>query len=169
MRAPNANYAVDGIAHAARRYLWTLLIGPKPEGRYSSGRRFFTYPCMTGFRPELEFYEEPLRLSDPPLPLVRVVIGKIDNLTRLVHVLRGVELVRDKTWDGATWVRSAVEAIQRNAIALTTSILDWDTVKGETLNYLHYKEGQHRFDGGESFDTSKSPTYDLLLRAELIT
>jgi hypothetical protein len=169
MRAPNANYAVNGIAHAVRRYFWTLLIGPKPEGRYSSGRRFYTYPCMKHFRPELEFYEEPHRLSNTPLPLVRVVIGKIDNLPRLVHVLRGVELVRDKTWDGATWVKSAVEAIQRNAIALTTSILDWDTVKGETLNYLQYKEGQHRFDGGENFDMSKPPTYDLLLRAELIT
>lgn len=119
-------------------------------------------------RPELEFNERTHQGTALPLPLIRIVIGKVKNWAILFDVLRRVPLVRDRTWDGATWVKDALEALREQRNALGTSELDWDIVKPETLNYFRFKEAQHRFDGRGNFNTAKPATYDLLRRAELI-
>jgi hypothetical protein len=150
------------------RFQWALVQGPKPEQRNSWGYQFYTFPARIDGRGEMIYNEISQGFGKEPAPLVRMVIGKIHDVPRLFCVMRSVRIARERTWDGAAWVRDALNALQEDGRAMGTSVLEWDTVKHEVLNYLRYKDGQHRFDGRGNFDTSRPATYDLLRRVEVI-
>lgn len=52
--------------------------------------------------------------------------------------------------------------------ALGTSVVEWEKVRSEAMDYCQRKKDQHRFDGQGNFDTRKVPTYDLIEQKEII-
>lgn len=52
--------------------------------------------------------------------------------------------------------------------ALGTSVVKWEKVRSEAMEYCQRKKDQHRFDGQGNFDMRKVPTYDAMERMEII-
>lgn len=57
--------------------------------------------------------------------LVRVLTGKVEDLKRLIDVLRGIPVIQnDPGWRSRTWCANALAAIVADRQAMETSILD---------------------------------------------
>lgn len=115
------------------------------------------------------FEERESPLAPTSMLLVRVVIGKIENGNRLVEILRNTPIRQGQPgWNCVGWVKEALEKLKVDPKALGTSIVEWEKVRGEAMNYCQRKKDQHRFDGQGNFDMRKVPTYDLMERKEII-
>lgn len=116
------------------------------------------------------FFEEwECPLAPTSMLLVRVVIGKIEDRNRLVEVLRNTPIRQGQPgWNYVSWVKDALERLRVDPKALGTSIVEWEKVRGEAMNYCQHKKNQHRFDGQGNFNIRKVPTYDLMKRKEII-
>ena len=120
------------------------------------------------------FEERDIGMNPTAMILVRIVIGKVMSLERVMALLREVP-VRDNQsgWNCVWWVREALDMLRADGKALSrTSVTDWEQVRGTAMGYVRRKEKEHRFDGGAPpgiFDMDRVATYDLLTMDEIIT
>ena len=57
--------------------------------------------------------------------LIRIMIGKIENLARLITILRSIPVIQnDPSWRCRTWCANALAAIAADGKAVGTSVLD---------------------------------------------
>ena len=61
-----------------------------------------------------------------------------------------------------------MEELKVDPKALGTSVMEWEKVRNQAMDYCQQKKDQHRFDGQGNFDRSKAPTYDLMEQKETI-
>lgn len=116
-----------------------------------------------------EFEERDISMAQTAMVLVRVVVGKVANVTRLVSTIRSTPLNGDQPgWNCVEWVKDALEALKKDGRALGTSNTDWSAVRDTAMHYVEGKKAQHRFDGKGNFDMSKVATWDMLEGMELI-
>ena len=152
------------------RYHWALLVGPKTEVDNGQGMRYHAKEKATGPGQSTWFFEaRPIPLEATNMLLVRVLIGKIERKDLLRSVLEGVPIKQGVPgWNCVIWVQEALEALDANSKVLGTSVVDWQTVRDTTMEYVERKKAEHRFDGLGNFDTKKAPTYDMLENKETI-
>ena len=150
------------------------MVGPNKERRKPGSPR-------TGLRlqakdpPSLDgktrwVYEETeIPLLTEKMILIRVMIGKVRRRQRLLSIARNLPLVQDDPeWNCVIWVKDTLNALQADKRAMGSSILDWATVRSETINYIETKKAQRRFEDGSGFDSTRPATWDLLQRKEII-
>jgi len=66
-----------------------------------------------------------------------------------------------------SWVREALEQLKEDGRALGRSVLEWDRVRDEAIQYCRRKRDEHRFDGTREVDMDSTATYDLLSQREI--
>lgn len=119
------------------------------------------------------YEERDIGMNPTAMILVRIVIGKVMNMERVMAVLRDVPIRDNQSgWNCVWWVNEALEMLRQEGKALSrASVTDWAQVRGTALGYVKRKEREHRFDGGAPpglFDMDRVATYDLLQMAEII-
>ncbi|EAW22827.1 uncharacterized protein NFIA_015200 [Aspergillus fischeri NRRL 181] len=101
--------------------------------------------------------------------LVRIMVGKVADGNRLVEILRNTPIRQGQPgWNCVSWVKEALDKLKVDSKALGTSVIEWEKVRNEAMNYCQRKKDQHRFDGQGNFDSDKVPAYDLMERKEII-
>ncbi|KAG5931449.1 hypothetical protein E4U59_000298 [Claviceps monticola] len=154
-------------------YHWALLTGPKRDPK--SGPQHTMYHVKARLavddetntaRPEWEYHVESDRAS---MLLVRIVVAKVCDLSRLEDILRHVPVRSDKPeWNCVAWVREALHLATLDRHALGSRVADWDAIRDQTMWYVEWKKTNHRFDGLGEYDISKPATYDMVDNVELI-
>ena len=108
-----------------------------------------------------------------------MVIAKILDMAALQEVLRGVSIRAGQpgqdNWNCVSWVREALEALQRTSNVLGTAVLDWDTVRDSVMNFAQRKVDERHFEstgagagaGAGAFDNNKPATYEFIDGKEL--
>jgi hypothetical protein len=97
------------------------------------------------------------------------MIGSVEDKTRLVSVLRNTPIQQGQPgWNCVIWVKEVLAGLKDDGKAMGTSVLEWESVREETMKYSQRKRDQPRFDGQGSSDSSKAPTYDLVEEKETI-
>ncbi|PIG69458.1 hypothetical protein AARAC_005227 [Aspergillus arachidicola] len=118
---------------------------------------------------EWHFEERECPLAPTNMLLVRIVVGKVPDGSRLVQILRSTPIRQGQAgWNCISWVKEALESLDADAKALGTSVTRWDKVRNEAMGYCQKKKDQPRFDGQGNFDMRKVPTYDLMELKELV-
>lgn len=116
-----------------------------------------------------EFEERKIFMAPTAMVLVRVIVGKVANATRLESALRSTPIKGGQPgWNCVVWVKDALEALEKDGRALGTSNTDWSTIRDTAMHYVEGKKAQHRFDGKGNFDMSKVATWDMLERKEVV-
>jgi hypothetical protein len=101
--------------------------------------------------------------------LVRIMIGKVADVNRLVGILENTPIRQGHPgWNCVFWVKEALEKLEVNPSALGSSVVDWETVRSEAIDYCQRKKDQRRFDSQGDFNMRRVPTYDLMERKEII-
>lgn len=101
--------------------------------------------------------------------LVRVKIGKVENLARLSTILRSIPVIQnDPGWRCRTWCANALAAIAADGKAVGTSVLDWQQIEQAARWYAGQKTAQGRF-ATSALLTRPKPTWDLLENKEMIS
>lgn len=101
--------------------------------------------------------------------LVRIMVAKICDISRLERVLRSVPLRGDKDgWNCVSWIREALLLASLEPGVLGTHMKDWEEIRQKAMSYVDQKKTSHQFDGLGQFDASKPPTWDMLQDRELI-
>ena len=156
------------------RYHWALVMGPKNEsnrrGSSRTGIRLHAKdpPSLDG-RTRWIYEETDISLLAETMILVRIMIGKVKSRKLVLSITRDLPLVQDDPeWNCVIWVKDALNALQVEKRAMGDSILDWETVRSETINYVETKKAQRRFVDGSGFDATRPATWDLLQRKEII-
>ncbi|KAI0470303.1 hypothetical protein F4859DRAFT_515829 [Xylaria cf. heliscus] len=155
-------------------YYWAFIVGPKHEPRRGGqGIRFRVKEERTAHgtflqSPVWTYEERNIKLNASQMLLVRVVIGKILDLSRLQNIFASIS-IRQGTpgWDCVEWAKEAVETILGDDRALGTSAGNWGSVRDTVMWYIGYKKDAHRFDGQAKYDMTKVPTWDMLDAKEL--
>lgn len=58
------------------------------------------------------------------------MIGKVEDLTRLIDILGGIPVIQnDPEWRCRTWCANALSAIAADGQAMGTPVLDWQRVE----------------------------------------
>lgn len=115
------------------------------------------------------FEEKEIPLIATQMLLVRICVGKIQKYDRTVQILRSIPVQNNVPgWNCVSWVKEALEALERDGKAIGTGKLDWTSVRNGAMSYVERKKRAHRFDGQGSFDMTKPPTYNLFEGAETI-
>lgn len=97
------------------------------------------------------------------------MVAKIEDGNRLAGTLRTTPIRSDVAgWNCVSWVQEALQRVKADGKAVGTSVLDWETVRNESMAYCQRKKDQHRFDDQREFDSHLPPTYDLIKRKETI-
>ncbi|KAF2455783.1 hypothetical protein BDY21DRAFT_288730 [Lineolata rhizophorae] len=153
-------------------YHWALVSGPKKETDGSWGKRHHVrqqlYIASDQHHTRWEYEELGIPTAPTRMILVRVMVAKIVQLDRMEQILRGLPTVQnDPTWTCRLWVRDAVARLAAEGV-LGTSITAWTTIEHTTRQYVRQKKDQHRFDGGEEWNRSKVPTWDLIGNKETV-
>lgn len=152
------------------RYHWSFIVGPKDEPG-SKGTKFHVknfVGSQNGVVGSMWQYEE----SGVPMApvnglLVRVVVAKVNDKDRLQVIFRGIPTRPDvQGWNCVGWVKEAMEALASDPQALGTSRTDWTTVRNTTMRYVEEKHAEGRF--GRKFDSTKIPTWDLMVGREVV-
>jgi hypothetical protein len=100
--------------------------------------------------------------------LVRIVVGKVEDMKRLRSLLERTPLRPEVTgWNCVSWVQEALMSAIHDGKALGTSAKDWETVRDTAMWYVEKKKAAHRFDGTVHFDPDKVATWDMLDGVEL--
>jgi hypothetical protein len=151
------------------RYHWAILVGPKLEDGGRRGMRYHAKERVTPSGSQWVFDEHDIPLAPTGMLLVRIMIGKVEDKARLVHVLRNTPIRQGQPgWNCVIWVKEVLEGLKAGGKAMGTSVLEWERVRDGAMNYCQRKKDQHRFDGQGSYDSSKVPTYDLIEGKETI-
>ncbi|TVY47527.1 hypothetical protein LOCC1_G003694 [Lachnellula occidentalis] len=145
-------------------YHWGLLVGPKTEVENGKGIRFHAKERMLAAgQSEWYFEERDVGLLATSMQLVRIMIGKIEKMDRLVSILRRVPIRQgQRGWNCVSWVKEALESLNADGKALGTSVTAWQAVRDGAMWYIQKKKAEHRFDGRGNFDMRFAATYDLL-------
>jgi len=78
--------------------------------------------------------------------LVRVIIGKVENLNRLLEIFRSIPVFQnDPGWRCRSWCADALAAIAKDGEAVGTSVLDWQRIEQAARRYVGEKTAQGRF------------------------
>lgn len=118
---------------------------------------------------EWYFEERDVGLLATSMLLVRIMIGKVENMNRLVRTLRKVPIRPEQAgWNCVGWVKEALEALNADGKALGTSVTEWQAIRDGAMWYVQKKKDEHRFDGKGNFDMKYAATYDLLDGKETI-
>ncbi len=132
--------------------------------------------------------ERLVAMGDPPVPqwnwqlevldfsmrrtsmlLVRVVIGKVTNGSRLRAIFESTPLRPDEDgWNCVAWVKEAFEAAIHDGNALGTAAASWESARDTAMRYVGEKTAAHRFDTSGSYDADNAPTWDILEGIELV-
>lgn len=158
------------LIYHPHRYHWALIIGPKVEAEDGMGVRYHAKerPKLGGGS-EWFFEERECPLAPTSMLLVRIMVGKVADGNHLVKILRDTPIRQGQLgWNCVYWVKEALETLKANPKALGTSIIKWEKVRSEAMDYYQRKKDQHRFDGQGNFNMRKVPTYDLMERKEII-
>ncbi|KIW39650.1 hypothetical protein, variant [Exophiala oligosperma] len=144
------------------------MVGPKVETREKKGVRYHAKEKVTSDCVRWEFEKKSVSLRPTSMLLVRVLIGKVDDSARLDAILRQTP-VRDGTdgWNCVFWLKEALERVSKDKKALGTCVLVWDTIRKTAMDYCNQKKADGRFSSAK-FDPDRAPTYDLLVRKEII-
>ena len=158
------------LIYVVTRYHWALLVGPKKEVEDGKGMRYHAKERPRQGGGSEWCYEE---VETPLLPtkmlLTRVMVGKVLDKHRLVQVLSQVPIRQDQpNWNCVFWVKEALEDLDADRRILGTGVTSWDSVRDAAMNYTQQKKDEHRFDGQETFDMKKVPTYDLIEKMETV-
>ncbi|KAG2022069.1 hypothetical protein GB937_004163 [Aspergillus fischeri] len=146
-------------------YHWALIVGPKIEADGSMGVRYHAKERLgLGGGSEWFFEERECQLTPTSILLVRIMVGKVADGNRLVEILRNTPIRQGQPG----WNCEALDKLKVDSKALGTSVIEWEKVRNEAMNYCQRKKDQHRFDGQGNFDSDKVPTYDLMERKEII-
>ncbi|KAH1404148.1 hypothetical protein KXX64_000301 [Aspergillus fumigatus] len=143
---------------------------PKVEAEDGMGVRYHAKerPKLGGGS-EWFFEERKCPLAPTSMLLVRIMVGKVADGNHLVKILRDTPIRQGQLgWNCVYWVKEALETLKANPKALGTSIIKWEKVRSEAMDYYQRKKDQHRFDGQGNFNMRKVPTYDLMERKEII-
>ncbi|EME42134.1 hypothetical protein DOTSEDRAFT_36062 [Dothistroma septosporum NZE10] len=111
-------------AEKFNRYHWGLLIGPKNEGSNQvPGKRYHVKNTpVDGWKYE-EVELDNVRNTNSLL--ARILIAKVEDLTRLTTILRSVPVVQDDpNWRCRTWIATALSVLERDGKAVGTSQLN---------------------------------------------
>ena len=101
--------------------------------------------------------------------LVRIMIAKVEDQSRLSDILRGTPIRQDEQgWNCVLWIKEALEKLKGDPKALGTMVIEWEKVRDGAMAYCQRKKNEHRFDGKGNFDMGKVPTYDLIERKETV-
>ena len=101
--------------------------------------------------------------------LVRVIIGKVENLNRLLEIFRSVSVVQnDPGWRCRSWCADALAAIANDGEALGTSVLHWQRIEQAARRYVGEKTAQGRFATSALLLRPKS-TWDLSENKEIVS
>ncbi|KAI1837129.1 hypothetical protein DTO006G1_5973 [Penicillium roqueforti] len=151
-------------------YHWGLIVGPKFEAEYGTGFRYHAKERMETSGSSQWFFEErQCRLAPTSMLLIRIMVGKVVDGSRLVEILRNTPIRQGQPdWNCVFWVKEALEKLKLDPKALGTSVVKWERVRSQAMDYCQQKKDQHRFDGQGNFDRSKAPTYDLMQQKETI-
>jgi hypothetical protein len=153
----------------AIRYHWAILVGPKLEEDGSRGMRYHAKERMTQGGSQWQYEERDIPIAPTGMLLVRVMIGKVADQTRLVTQLRNTPVRQGQPgWNCVSWVQEALERLRADGKAMGTSVLDWRAVRDGAMTYCQQKKDAHRFDGQQTFDMTKVATYDLVERKETV-
>jgi hypothetical protein len=100
--------------------------------------------------------------------LVRVMIGKVEDLARLITILRSIPVIQnDPGWRCRTWCANALAAIAADGKAVGTSVLDWLRVEQAARWYAGQKTAEGRF-ATLALLLRPKPTWDLLENKEIM-
>ncbi|KAK7932405.1 hypothetical protein PG985_003117 [Apiospora marii] len=152
------------------RYHWSFIVGPKEELEESMGTKFHVknfVGSQNGVVGSMWQYEE---TEVPMAPvnglLVRILIAKVKDEGRLQEIFRGVPIRPSVTgWNCVGWVKEAVDALASDPTALGSSATDWVTIRNTAMGYVEKKHSNERF--GKNFDSTKIPTWDLIMGKEV--
>ena len=112
----------------------------------------------------LESQETSLQATN--MILVRIMIGKVQNPTRLDSIFRQVPVRGDTPyWNCVEWLKEALVLTARDGKALGSSVVAWDSVRGAAMEYCNRKKDEGRFQ--VRLDPQRVPTYDLLEHREV--
>jgi hypothetical protein len=101
--------------------------------------------------------------------LARIVVGKIEDESRLVEIFRSIPVVQgDPNWRCRTWVAQALDAIAKDGKAVGTSVLDWARIERTARDYVRQKTAAGRY--GRNADMSMpKPTWDMIEGRETVS
>jgi len=99
--------------------------------------------------------------------LVRIVIAKVEDETRLIQILRQNPIVQnDDNWRCRTWVAQALKAMERDSTCVGTAVLDWSKIEAKAREYTAAKASAGRFASGDML--APKPTWDMLEDREVV-
>lgn len=162
------------------RYDWALLVAPKyeDEARGGRGRRYCVKKSVTSAwgRQHLlwDFEEQDVAITQASGIVVCFLVGKVKCRKRLECILRKVPMRPEcESWNGISWVKEALEALNRDGTGLGRSVTTWIRVRDAAIVYAEHKETAHRSNNGQEeeegqFDRTKVPTFDLFQTREII-
>jgi len=169
-----ALYPSGVVNNEERKYHWAFLIGPKVENAAQvPGRRCHVKnrlnPNPDGPGSLWQYEETELQnVQNTNTLLIRVMIGKVENLERLLGIFRSIPVVQnDPGWRCRSWCANALAAIAKDGKAVGTSVLDWQRIELAARRYVGEKSAQGRFATSELLLRPK-PTWNLLENKEII-
>lgn len=158
------------------RYHWALLVGPKKESKdpqLEEGTKFHAkeFPKSPGPGFEFRFEERPVSMMPVDMILVRIVLAKVEDTSKLAQLLRQIPIGQREEggWNCFAWVREALVHIERSEGVVGTGVLGWEDVREAALSYCRQKRDQRRFDGSGKYDSTQVPTFDMVLMKETAT
>jgi len=101
--------------------------------------------------------------------LVRVLLGKLESgsIDKVTRLFAEVPVVQDDPeFNCITWVRRALLRLKQSDI-VEGDKLEWDKIKQTALDYVEKKKQQGRFETTWTADSSRVPTFDMLLGREV--
>lgn len=102
--------------------------------------------------------------------LVRVMIGKVKDKSRLASILGGIPVRPEvEGWNCVAWVQEAVKtALQEEALGTSKQNIDWKSIRDVAMWYVEEKKSAHRFDGQRRYDQKTAATWDMLEGVERV-
>ncbi|KAF2762284.1 hypothetical protein EJ05DRAFT_497145 [Pseudovirgaria hyperparasitica] len=174
-----ALYARGGTPQMPRgedKYHWAFIIGPKVETDTTKGRRCHVKESVQFIEgtPYTTWAFEDREISTMPtaMILVRVLIGKVENLDRLRRVFAATPIRAGQdgfqAWNCVWWIQEAFNAAMADRAALGTRLADWERARSISMWYVTKKTMEHRFDGQGDFNNDKIATWDAIENKEIV-
>ncbi|KAI9897672.1 hypothetical protein N3K66_007528 [Trichothecium roseum] len=188
-------------------YFWAFIVGPKSEGagaaRPTRGTRFAARQILERVdagaigsdsdsssdssssstivvRPRWVFEECQVIVAPESMILVRLLVGKVQDMARLRRAFRNTPVPQDvsvgcgcggdggkglggEDWNWVAWARAALGEASRDGRALGRSaVTEWEALRGKAMEYVEAKKAAHRFDGTADFTLEGIPTWDMI-------
>ncbi|KYK59830.1 hypothetical protein DCS_00964 [Drechmeria coniospora] len=148
------------------QYHWDLMVGPKKERREPvAGLRFrVSFSKTRGW-----FYTEKT-VTDVRTPykmLVRLLVGKIEDMDRLVTMTRTTPIPQnDPYFRSYDWVATVLERVDADGTVVGDAVLDWETIEMTARRFIETKALQGRF-GREALGLPQ-PMWSMLEDREVL-